>query len=75
MKQYNRIKGRLFRKVIVIADNIDIFVSKHFNTNLKQIALEAQQDLMPLYLLDKSIGYSLHIKPVQHLDMFDDTRS
>ena len=75
MKHYNRIKGRLHRKVIVIADNIDIFVNKHFNTNLKQIALEAQQDLTPLYLLDKSIGYSLHIKPATHIEIFDDTRS
>lgn len=64
MKWFNKFKGKLFRKVINIADNIDIWVRQRYNVNLKQIALEQSQDRIPLSKLDKTIGQALGIKKV-----------
>jgi len=61
MKLINKFKGRVFRKLIDIADNIDIWISKRYNVNLKQVALEQTQDRIPLSKLDKTIGKSLNI--------------
>lgn len=63
MKLINKFKGRTFRKLIDIADNIDIWVKKRYNVNLKQVALEQTQDRIPLGKLDNTIGNSLNIMP------------
>jgi hypothetical protein len=61
MKLINKFKGRIFRKLIDIADNIDIWIKKRYNINLKQVALEQTQDRIPLSKLDNTIGKSLNI--------------
>lgn len=62
MKWFNKLKGKLFRKVINIADNVDIWFKQRYNVNLKQIALEQSQDHIPISKLDNSIGKALGIK-------------
>ena len=66
MRWFNKFKGKLFRKLINIADNIDIWVKQRYNVNLKQIALEQTQDRIPLSQLDKTIGKALDIMPHDH---------
>ena len=66
MKQFNKIKGRLFRKLINLADNIDIWFRNNFNVNLKQKALEVSQDSIPLSKLDDTIGKAIDIKRHDH---------
>ena len=66
MKLFNKLKGRMFRKLINIADNIDIWFKQRYNVNLKQIALEQTQDRIPLSKLDNTIGKALDIIPNDH---------
>ena len=66
MRWFNKFKGKLFRKLINIADNIDIWFKRRYNINLKQIALEQTQDRIPLSQLDKTIGKALDIMPHDH---------
>ena len=66
MRWFNKFKGKLFRKLINIADNIDIWFKRRYNVNLKQIALEQTQDRIPLSQLDKTIGKALDIMPHDH---------
>lgn len=61
MRLIHRYKGKLFRKLINIADNIDIWFKRKFNVNLKQVALEQTQDRIPLSKLDGTIGKALDI--------------
>jgi len=62
MRWFNKLKGQMFRKLINIADNVDIWFRSHYNINLKQTALEQTQDRIPLTKLDKTIGKALGIK-------------
>lgn len=66
MRLFNKFKGKIFRKLINIADNIDIWFKRRYNVNLKQIALEQTQDRIPLSQLDKTIGVALDIMPNEH---------
>ena len=61
MRVINKVKGKLFRKVINIADTVDIWFKGRYNVNPKQKALEFTQDLIPMKQLDKTIGKSLDI--------------
>jgi hypothetical protein len=62
MRWFNKFKGKTFRKLINIADNIDIWFKTRYNINPKQLVLEQTQDRVPLSKLDKTIGKSLDIK-------------
>ena len=62
MRFFYRLKGKLFRKIVNIADRIDIWFNNKFNVNLKQKALEVAQDKIPLSHLDKTICSHLKIK-------------
>ena len=59
MRAFNRVKGKLLRKAINIADRIDIWLRNHFNVNMKQKALELSQDNVSMKKLDKTIGVHL----------------
>jgi len=59
MRAFNRVKGKLLRKAINIADRIDIWFRNNFNVNMKQKALELSQDNIPMKKLDKTIGVHL----------------
>ena len=59
MKAFNRVKGKLFRKLVNLADRIDVWFRDRYNVNLKQKALELSQDNIPLSRLDKTIGVHL----------------
>jgi hypothetical protein len=61
MKIINKTKGKLFRKVVNIADRIDIWFRNNFNVNMKQKALELSQDNIPMSRLDATIGVKLNI--------------
>jgi len=61
MKIINKTKGKLFRKVVNIADRIDIWFRDNFNVNMKQKALELSQDNIPMSRLDATIGVKLNI--------------
>ena len=61
MKIINKTKGKLFRKVVNIADRIDIWFRNNFNVNMKQKALELSQDNIPMSRLDATIGVELNI--------------
>ena len=59
MRSLNRLKGKLFRKLVNLADRIDVWFRSNFNVNMKQKALEISQDNIPLSRLDKTIGVHL----------------
>ena len=59
MRSLNRLKGKLFRKLVNLADRIDVWFRSNFNVNMKQKALELSQDNLPISLLDKTIGVHL----------------
>jgi len=61
MRAFNRVKGKLLRKAINIADRIDIWFRNNFNVNMKQKALELSQDNVSIKKLDKTIGVHLGI--------------
>lgn len=61
MKIINKTKGKLFRKVVNIADRVDIWFRNNFNVNMKQKALELSQDNIPMSRLDATIGVKLNI--------------
>ncbi len=61
MRIVNRGFGKVFRKVVNIADRVDIWFRKTFNTSPKQKALELHQDSIPLKKLDNTIGKKLGI--------------
>jgi len=55
-------KRVLFRKIVNIADEVDIWFKKVFNLNPKQRTLEAIQDRTTRSNLDKTIGKALGVK-------------
>ena len=55
-------KRKLFRKLVDIADNIDIWVAKTFNKHPKQATLEAIQDCTTRKNFNKTIGKALGTK-------------
>jgi hypothetical protein len=59
MRAFNRVKGKLFRKLVNLADRIDVWFRDRYNVNMKQKALELSQDNLPLSRLDKTIGVHL----------------
>mgnify|MGYP001585128703 FL=1 len=59
MRAFNRVKGKLFRKLVNLADRIDVWFRDRYNVNMKQKALELSQDNLPISLLDKTIGVHL----------------
>ena len=59
MRAFNRVKGKLLRKAINIADRIDIWFRNNFNVNMKQKELELSQDSIPMSRLNKTIGVNL----------------
>jgi hypothetical protein len=59
MRAFNRVKGKFFRKLVNLADRIDVWFRANFNVNMKQKALEITQDNIPLSHLDKTIGVHL----------------
>lgn len=61
MRAVYRFKGKLFRKLVNIADRVDIWFRKTFNRSPKQKALEMSQDAIPMGKLDKTIGKKLGI--------------
>jgi len=61
MRSLNRLKGKLFRKLVNLADRIDVWFRSNFNVNMKQKALEISQDNIPISRLDKTIGVHLNI--------------
>ena len=61
MKIINKTKGKLFRRIVNIADRIDIWFRNNFNVNMKQKALELSQDNIPMSRLDATIGVKLNI--------------
>lgn len=61
MRAFNRVKGKLFRKLVNIADRIDVWFRDRFNVNMKQRALEISQDNISISRLDKTIGVHLNI--------------
>ena len=61
MRAVYRFKGKLFRKLVNIADRVDIWFRNTFNRSPKQKALELSQDVIPMKKLDKTIGKKLGI--------------
>jgi len=61
MRAVYRFKGKLFRKLVNIADRVDIWFRNKFNRSPKQKALEMSQDAIPMRKLDKTIGKKLGI--------------
>jgi hypothetical protein len=61
MRILNRLKGKLFRKLVNFADRVDVWFNSKFNVNMKQKALEISQDNLPMSRLDKTIGVHLNI--------------
>ena len=59
MRIVNRGFGKVFRKVVNIADRVDIWFRNTFNRSPKQKALEMSQDAIPMRKLDKTIGKKL----------------
>lgn len=55
-------KRKIFRKLVDIADEIDIWIKKTFNMNPKQATLEAIQDRTTRKNFNKTIGKALGIK-------------
>ena len=61
MRTVYRFKGKLFRKLVNIADRVDIWFRNTFNRSHKQKALELSQDAISMKKLDKTIGKKLGI--------------
>ena len=56
-------KRKLFRKLVDIADRVNIWFTGSFNLNPKRRVLEIQQDLqITMQDLDNTIGKALEIK-------------
>ena len=56
-------KRKLFRKLVDIADRVNIWFTSSFNLNPKRRVLEIQQDLqITMQDLDNTIGKALEIK-------------
>ena len=55
-------RRHLFRLVVEIADNINIWIQDVFGFNAKRKILEKKQDLVSMKELDSTIGKSLGIK-------------
>lgn len=55
-------KRKVFRWLIDTFDTINFWFQDKFNVNPKRKALEAQQDIIPVKQLEKTIGKSLGIK-------------
>ena len=55
-------KRKLFRKLVAIADEIDIWVQKTFNKNPKQATLEAIQNRTSRKNFNSTIGKALGTK-------------
>ena len=55
-------KRKLFRKLVGIADEIDIWVQRTFKLRPKQATLEAIQDRTTRKNFDKTIGKALGTK-------------
>jgi hypothetical protein len=57
------LKRKLFRKLVDIADRVNIWFTSSFNLNPKRRVLEIQQDLqITMQDLDNTIGKALEIK-------------
>lgn len=54
-------KGKLFRKVVNIADRVNVWFLENLSIDPKRVAMEQAQDLVPLKRLDKTIGKSLGV--------------
>ena len=61
MRAFNRVKGKFFRKLVNLADRIDVWFRDRYNVNMKQKALELSQDNIPMSRLDATIGVKLNI--------------
>ena len=59
-----KLKHKLFRKAVKVADRIDCWFKDLFGTSPKQKALEVAQESLTLKKLDDTIGVSLGIKRV-----------
>ncbi len=55
-------KRHLFRLVVEIADNVNIWFQDMFGLNPKRKILEKKQDFVTMRELDNTIGKSLGIK-------------
>jgi len=55
-------KRKLFRKLVNLADNIDIWINEKFNLNPKKKILIAKQDMTTRTNFDKTIGRALGVK-------------
>ena len=55
-------KRQLFRLVVEISDNINIWLQDIFGFNAKRKVLEKKQDFVSMKELDNTIGKSLGIK-------------
>ena len=54
----------MFRTVVEVADNIDIFIQDKFNLKPKQKSLELAQDLTTKKNFDKTIGKALGVSSI-----------
>ena len=62
LDKFKKRNTKLFRKLINIADEIDIWVAKTFNKHPKQATLEAVQDRTTRKNFDETIGKALGTK-------------
>ena len=62
LDKFKKRNAKLFRKLIDIADEIDIWVAKTFNKHPKQATLEAVQDRTTRKNFDETIGKALGTK-------------
>lgn len=56
-----KLRAKIFRKIVNVADILDVWFKQTFNINPKQRALEVAQELIPMKKLDHTIGKSLDI--------------
>lgn len=54
-------RGKLFRKIVNIADRVNVWFLENFDVDPKRVAMEQAQDLVPLKKLDNTIGKSLGV--------------
>ena len=52
----------MFRRVVNIADTVNIWLSKLTGMNAKRILLERKQDMVSMEELDRTIGGSLGVQ-------------
>ena len=52
----------MFRRVVNIADTVNIWFSKLTGMNAKRIVLEKKQDMVSMEELDRTIGVSLGVR-------------